>query len=162
MIQRRQSIYLLLSVVLLASLIFWPIDFFFKEPAPDGTSVPQAVELHWNSILDVTDPSASQPLQSLFYLAALVLLPLMLNALAIFMFKNRPLQGRMAGIALGIEVGLSAVLVYLSIDIQSLLDAPFHFCVRWIVPLVAAVLDFLAYKAISDDEALVRSLDRLR
>ncbi|MBQ2322725.1 MAG: DUF4293 family protein [Bacteroidales bacterium] len=42
------------------------------------------------------------------------------------------------------------------------MEMEWHFSARWLLPTLAAVMDILAYRRISDDEALVRSLDRLR
>lgn len=154
MIQRVQSIFIILAALAMASLIIWPIDSF-------GSARGMA-ELHWNGIFDTTPGTQVPVIRSMFSLAFIIAAPLLLNIAGLFMFKRRPAQMRVVGIAAGFEICITAVLVYLSIETASGMEAGWHFCVRWLLPIIAAALDILAYRRISDDEALVRSLDRLR
>lgn len=154
MIQRVQSIFIIIAALVMASLIVWPIDTF--------GSARGMVELRWDGVFDVTPGTEVPVIRRMLSLAFVVVVPIILNAVSLFLFKRRPLQMRLAGVAAGFEVCLTAVLVYLSIETARGMEADAHFCVRWLLPLAAAVLDILAYRRISDDEALVRSLDRLR
>ncbi len=154
MIQRVQSIFIILAALAMTGLIIWPIDTF-------GSTRGMA-ELRWNGVFDVTPGTTSPEIRDMFALAFIIAAPIVLNAVGLFTFKRRPLQMRMVGIAAGIEVCVAAVLVYLSTETAGGMKAEWHFCVRWLIPLVAMALDIMAYRRISDDEALVRSLDRLR
>lgn len=154
MIQRIQSIFILIAAILLVTIIIWPIDFFSNAQG--------LIELHWNGVYDVT-PEVAEPLvRSLVPLAAVIAIALALNVVALFLFKRRTIQMRLVGVAAGIEVCVVAVLVYLGVNIADGMNVEWHVCARWALPLIAAIMDFLAYGRISDDEALVRSLDRLR
>ena len=154
MIQRKQSIFILLALCLLASLMIWPIDVYASQLG--------LTEIRWAGLWDVSDASAPAFVSALVPLAALIVASLALNLVALFLFKRRPLQMRLVGIASGIEFGIMLLLIYLSNSLANSLGADLHFCVRWLLPLLASVFDVLAYRRISDDEALVRSLDRLR
>lgn len=154
MIQRVQSIFIVLAAIAMASLIIWPIDSF--------GSVRGMAELRWDGVFDTTPGTVEPVIKRMVSLAFVVLAPIILNAVGLFMFKKRPAQMRIVGIAAGFEICLTAVLVYLSLETASGMEAERHFCVRWLLPIAAAALDILAYRRISDDEALVRSLDRLR
>lgn len=154
MIQRIQTIYIFVAILLLLSICFWTIDTFANSQG--------IFELRWDGVYDVTKADSTLSLVEMPSLMVLIIVPIVLNVCSIFLFKNRKLQMRMVGIACGIEIGLIAILVYVSYNICGLLDANFHLSIRWLAPLAAAVMDFLAYRRISDDEALIKSLDRLR
>lgn len=154
MIQRIQSIFILVATILLVVLIVWPIDFFSNAQG--------LIELRWNGVYDVT-PEVSEPLvRSLVPLAIIIVIALALNVVSLFLFNHRKLQMRFVGVAAGIEICLVAVLVYLGVNIAGGMNLEWHVCARWALPLIAAIMDILAYSRISDDEELVRSLDRLR
>lgn len=154
MIQRIQSIFILVAILLMCSLIAWPIDSF--------ASAKGIMELRWNGFWNVTPGCQDPMVRSLTPLAIVLLVAVILNVVGLFMFKHRPLQMRMVGIAAGIEVCVTALFIYLCVTAADAMGSEFHFCLGWLTPLLAAVLDYLAYRRISDDEALVKSLDRLR
>ncbi|MBQ3635783.1 MAG: DUF4293 domain-containing protein [Bacteroidales bacterium] len=145
---------MLVASVLLGSLILFPIDQF--------ASASGIYELTWLSVNDVTDLENKIEIERFVPLTTLIVLSLALNLTAIFLYKHRHLQMRLVGIACGIEVGLCAVLIFLSYINSNTLGANFHFAFSFLTPIAAAVLDILAYRRISDDEELIRSLDRLR
>ena len=154
MIQRIQSIFILVAMALVASLIFWPIDMY--------SSAKGLIELRWDGVWDVT-PGCAEPLvRGLIPVAVIVVAALALNLAGLFLFKRRKLQMRLVGVAAGVEICLAVVAVYLGVNIAAGMEMEWHFSARWLLPSLAAVMDILAYRRISDDEALVRSLDRLR
>lgn len=154
MIQRVQSIFILVAIVLVASLIVWPIDLY--------SSAQGLIELRWDGVWDVT-PGCAEPLvRRMIPVAVIIVAALALNVVGLFLFKRRPLQMRLVGIAAGIELCIAGVVVFLGINIADGMAQEWHVSARWALPILAAVMDYLAYRKISDDEALVRSLDRLR
>lgn len=154
MIQRIQSVFILAAALLLGSLIVWPIDSFGGAQG--------LVELRWNGVWDVT-PGAHTPLvRPLHPLSIVVVVAVILHVVSLFSFTHRQLQMRLVGISAGISLCLTALLGYLGYQISGSLDMDFHVNFRWALPIVAAILDILAYRRISDDDAMVKSLDRLR
>ncbi|MBR5925242.1 MAG: DUF4293 family protein [Bacteroidales bacterium] len=85
-------------------------------------------------------------------------LALACQLLAIVALKSRVLQMRLSGLAALLLLGLQAWMIvsYLTADPRPSLTMTSVF------PVVAAILDFLAAKAILKDELLVRSASRLR
>ena len=85
-------------------------------------------------------------------------LALACQLLAIVLLKSRVLQMRLSGLAALLLLGLQAWMIvsYLTADPRPTLT------MTSIFPVVAAILDFLAAKAILKDEYLVRSASRLR
>ena len=154
MIQRKQTLYLLCSFLIIGSLLFLNLGNFAGEEG--------IFELRFNGLLDVTRPDSPSLAVSIPALAITIILPLVLCLLSIFMYKKRPLQMRVTGINIGLQVGLSAFLVFSNYILASKLGFEWHFYYTSFLPLMSAVFSYLAYRGISDDEALINSLNRLR
>jgi ABC-type Na+ efflux pump permease subunit len=147
MIQRIQSVYLFISIVLTGLLFLLP----FAEIAQDG-----AIYLfNFKGILlgDVLKVNG-------VVIPVLLVVIMALHGLAIFSYKNRPRQTRLvvfAIVALVALIGLFIYFTYLSFS-----GALVSFKFGAVLPLVAIVVDYLAIRAIGKDEALIRSIDRIR
>ncbi|MEM8528544.1 MAG: DUF4293 domain-containing protein [Bacteroidota bacterium] len=149
MIQRIQSIFLFLASAACFGLFGLP---FASTEQPIAAS-----ELFADSEYEITDHIA---LIILFAGAGLMAL------IAIFMFKNRPLQlnlSRVSFIAAIIGFVLGLILFFndgIMENAEKMPNPSDGFGV--ILPIVAGVFTLLAIRAISKDEKLVRSSDRLR
>lgn len=153
MIQRIQTLYLFLVVALMTVVSFLPLGTFvdasgtlFKLDAMGLNSVGEKAEL-------------LQPLWALFALSALSAL---LAFSAIFMYKKRITQIRITLFNCLIQVGFYAVFGYFFWKINKEIGGDFKGHIALILPFIAIVFNYLAIRAIGADEALVRSLDRLR
>lgn len=80
------------------------------------------------------------------------------NLLPIFMFKHRNLQMRILIFGAVVLLGLQGWMVY------DYINAPdtVKFNYTMVVPVICAILDFLAIRGVIQDELLVRSSSRLR
>lgn len=141
MIQRIQSLYLLLACVALAAL------FLFDAAWPGGdTDLPS-----WGPI----------PLVALAALAIAIALR------GLFLYTDRNRQLKVVRYAQLVIVVLIAVLLYALWSVRELSgmvagpDAPWKL-IAVLLPFVAYALFFLARKGIERDIELVRSMDRLR
>ncbi|MBC7776428.1 MAG: DUF4293 domain-containing protein [Phycisphaerae bacterium] len=151
MIQRIQTIYLLLAAAVLGSPIFLPLATASGDPnalAATGD----------NFFADGTYWVKEFPGGMSLLLAVVV------SIYAIFLYKNRPRQMRLAGgmsiLTLLFAVLFAALGYYYA---QKLPDgAEAHLALGSAFPLAAIPLLMMAYRAIKKDEALVRSSDRLR
>lgn len=119
-------------------------------------------EMWYYALMDVTNADSPIVVYYIWPLAVLVVLAALLNFVTLFAFKYRPFQMKACGINVGIQLGLSLILFYLGYSIAGDVECEWHLHIAPIMPLLGAVLDFFAYRAISDDEALIRSLNRLR
>lgn len=149
MIQRIQSIFLLLASGALGGQFAVP---YLQTPAEDPARMLPALAD------GVLNPLDNPGLLGLTGLAALI------SFIAIFLFKNRSLQARLAMVAAGIGVML---LVLAGFTTKTTLDqTPIggntQLAAGLALPVLALVLNWLAARAIRKDEALVRSMDRLR
>ena len=145
MIQRKQSIWLLLAALLNAA-VFLGANF--------------SIETRIQNVLQTNKYTVLQHLPStLFILAAIVL-----SLIAIFLFRKRPLQMKISLIA------LLATMAYCFINWMRIKEifannkmiSNYSFGLASITPYFAIVFILLACLGIRKDEKLVKSLDRLR
>lgn len=141
MIQRVQSIYLLLIVVAGYEMISLPL---FKATLVSGVE---------NTFLS----TESLPLFALSIIAGLLAL------VTIFLFKNRKLQIKLSALGLLLSAGLIALVVYNFGNYGKTPDVA-KTAYSWgaLMPIAMFILFILAWGNIRKDEKLIKSLDRLR
>lgn len=144
MLQRIQTLYLLIITGLMTALCFVPMA-TYSSNGEDGVLV--AFDFWWIGVL--------------FALTAL------LAFVIIWLYKNRLTQVRLLFVEIVLLVGAQIFSLWYSIGItrevaaagganMSSISTPTFF------PLVCIILAWLAIRAIWKDERLVRSLDRIR
>lgn len=158
MIQRVQSIYLVLATLAGAMTFFLPYAHFYADEAEVAEYAMFGVFNVQSQVLEMTSPF----LFPAWILGAFaVLIPLV----SIFLYKKRPVQMRI--VRLGYLINLSYV-VYLFFAIDSINNSIFEGALDilhhtgFYMPVIAIVFSFLAIRGIKADEALVKSLDRIR
>ena len=152
MIQRIQTLYLLLASAFMSLTLFMPIATFVVDD--------QTYELT-AFLLTCGDMS-----QSTIWLGIILAIATALPLITIFLFKKRTLQIRLCAVEVVLLIG-SLVLVALYYWLTSRLFEGLvieHRQFGWAapMPIVAIVLSYLASRAIFKDEVLVRSLNRIR
>lgn len=151
MIQRIQSLYLLLTTALLIAVLFIPFGVFQTSYG--------VCEYTAFSIAGISGKSAL-PLWSL---PLLTLLSSALAFIAIFIYKKRALQIRLCLInSLLIALLALGAPVLLYVVKSDILLADFKIGFGFALPILALILNFLAVKAIKKDDNLVKSWDRIR
>lgn len=151
MIQRIQSLYLLLSALVGIICLSQPLGTFFTAQHERHAEL-------FN--LWVRFPETGQHVFSPWALFALLLIVTTLTFLDIFLFTRRALQMRVATLCMVLLVGYYAYLVAFAYMFKG--DGSFTPSVWAALPFVSIVLDYLAFRGILRDEMLVKSLDRLR
>jgi hypothetical protein len=153
MIQRIQTVYLLLALFLTGDLFFINLANLASETA--------TYNLLYSGIEEVSSiPSTTvMPANALTILLGMTVL---LITIIIFMFKKRLLQIRIAGLTLGLLVGLSGLIFYFGKAGAKELAAEVSYTPAIVLPLIAIIFIIMAIRAIGKDEALVKSLDRIR
>ena len=141
MIQRRQTIWLLLAAITAFSYTQVPL---FAGTLPDATAK--------NFIAT----------ENLLLFALAVLIGLMAAA-AIFLYKNRPMQIKLAMFGLLGSIALIALEVWL-LDKFKLDNAVTTGSYAWgsLLPILMIVFFIMAWSGIRKDQKLIKSLDRLR
>jgi len=161
MIQRVQSIFLLIAIIIPIVLIFIPLGYVdtnmaryvydsisLKEMVPDGASVIR-----------------------LYYLAFCLFMTAALSAVALFTYKNRVKQMQIVSITMIVFLITLLLILWICPDVvfkkffaARMEDYTFIFNTvpLLIMIVVEAVCLFFANRFIKKDEELVRSADRLR
>lgn len=151
MIQRIQT--LLMSLVVLATaIVLW-------KPLLSYTDDTSTYQLYAGGLND----ALGEMVISTLSLTILCSIALGITLVAIFLFKKRMLQIRLNVFALVLQLGFYGLLFYLNTQIKSDTGLAIdQYKLPIILPLINAILSFLAIRAIGKDEALIRSLDRIR
>lgn len=149
MIQRIQSVYLLLVVIALIASLCLPL----------GTFVDSELVMYKFTPLGVTLPTTFYSTWGLF---VLLLLSAIISFATIFLFKNRVLQMRMCIFNIIIVIGYYVAFSVFLISIKGDLEASFRIYWALCLPLITVILTYLAFRAIGHDEVLVKAADRLR
>lgn len=147
MIQRIQTLYILLAGVLAAIL--------FQLKLADLTVNSELMEFYAKGILKGEELVFSG-LPLLLFIGIISLLHLVV----IFLYKKRILQIRLLVFTIILLLGLFGMFFYFTY--AGFEGAKVAFKIPVAFPLVAIILDWLAIRAIGKDEALIRSLNRIR
>ena len=144
MIQRIQSVYLLLATLISGGLIFvfnlWVDELGNKFFVIDSFNT--------GNVLLVT-------MSVLFFVSAI------LSGITIFIFKNRQLQFVLGRLTILINFFLLGILVYFSQNLSGEIQVS-EKGIGLLIPIFTVFLVVMANKAIKKDEELVKSVDRLR
>jgi hypothetical protein len=152
MLQRVQTLYLLAVVGVLVAFIFSPIAIFFNASAGLYTFDVFGVSNEQGEVM-----RSSYPLLILFVAIAL------LAFISIFLYKKRVMQMRILIYNI-ILLFLSSGLIYFYFyQFSNGFDVTdYTLKVGVVLPLIAIILTFMAYRNIRKDELLIRSMDRIR
>lgn len=150
MIQRIQTVYLLLAVAVLVACLCLPIG----SVEPQGMGVPAA----WYN-LGLTQGQGFDmrpvPFVGLVVTAALSLL-------TIFQYRQRARQMRLCTVSIVLCVLWYAYYIFSALVSLHTGGATFHVRFAACLPLVAIILLALAHRGIKADDRLVKSMDRIR
>jgi len=152
MIQRIQSLYLLGSFVLIGMMFFFPLA--------NLSTAEQSYEFLYRGIPAITEGAPA--IFMAYPVVILLSIILLLSLITIFLFKKRMLQIRLCIFNMICMLGAMG-LIYYSISSQAkTLSAITDYSLINAFPLVALVLTYLALRNIGKDEAMIRSMDRIR
>lgn len=155
MIQRIQSLYLLLVVAVLVATMCLPVGLFVGA---DGSASPF---LNYG-LMNAADAD-SAPDFSCWGMMALLLLSAVIALGTIFLYKNRKLQIRLTIFNMVVMLGWYGVFyMFLTAYGNLMPDAVFHSGLSLALPLIGIILNVMAIRAIRKDENLVKAADRLR
>ena len=143
MIQRIQSVYLLLAAIVAGGLIF-----VFNIWSVSKKTLFAQDFLHVDDVLQKAIPI-------LFIVSSLM------SLVTIFQFKNRKLQFVLGRLVILINLLLLGLLIYLMLTLSGEASVS-EKGIGMFLPIVVVLLTVLANKAIKKDEDLVKSVDRLR
>jgi hypothetical protein len=151
MIQRIQTIYLLLASTVLGLLLFLPLATMVDAEANNFSYLFYGIIDYEGEIVMLDYP-----------LAILMVSMPVLNLIAVFLFKKRIIQMRICVFNILLMLGSLVLIWYYSFQAENTLFVDTFFSYTVVFPLVSAILTFLAFRGIRKDEILVRSADRIR
>ncbi len=136
MLQRIQTVYLFIAVIIAAGLIF---------------------------VFPLWENNAGEPVYAIDELIAfgMFIASAAISLVSIFMFKNRKLQFVLGRLNIILNLFLLGVFVYWSLTLPGEMDIS-EKGIGMFLPIISIVFIVLANKAIKKDEDLVKSVDRLR
>ncbi len=152
MIQRIQTLFLLLAAVLLAFVFY----------APFAVIIDQANQMYVFTFKGFIFQSSGLLLVKTLPVGVLAIIAMVDLVMIIFLYKKRVQQMRLCFAAIGMLLLMQAFVVYYLNAIDKQFAGAVMYKLTIIIPLISAILTFLAYRGIKKDEMLVRSLDRIR
>lgn len=154
MIQRIQTLYLLIITALVAVTLFVRLAWFAGDSG------------EYDLYAFALKTAGGESVQPTFYMGVLLVLAAALPLVTIFLFRRRMLQIRLCVVEMVLLLGavvMEGVYYFLSWRVFS--DQAFHtqgFKPAIALPLVCLLFAYLAARAIFRDELLVRAADRIR
>lgn len=149
MIQRIQTIYLLVVTILSVTSLFLPIGLFI-----DSNSISEFYNLFISKAEGVKDYAP-------WALFVIMLFSSLISLVTIFLFKKRMLQIRLSIFNIILNIGYYASFIAFLFILKGDKES---FTMNWpiCIPFVNIVLSWLSVRAIGKDEMLVKAYDRLR
>lgn len=95
-------------------------------------------------------------------LTILISLIIFITLITLFLFKKRILQIRLIIINIILMLGLIGLIYFYVYQIKQFGIYKSHFQFPCLYPIISLILSYLAIRSIGRDEALVRSIDRIR
>lgn len=154
MIQRIQSIWLLLSAILAGFLIRGGIVHFIDRSG-------QKFYTGFSGIYKQID-NGTEVLRSSIPMASLIILIPVLSIIIIFLYKSRKAQKVLSLILICLSLCLIILVIFYSHILSGSYGAELVPGVKMTFPMLILIFEVLAYSGISRDERLVKSFDRLR
>jgi len=156
MIQRVQSVYLLLVTVLMSFLLLRP---YAEVNLADGHTLIFRV-------LKITNFASAQSWETYrttFVLCVLVIISGLISFLNIFLFGKRVIQMRICFVNTMLLIFIALIMFVYYTSIKHVLPhIQSAFRLGSIFPVMSLILNFMAYRAIHQDELLVDSYNRIR
>lgn len=152
MIQRIQTLFLLIAIGLLTSMFFIPFAELkdFQE------------NLMRFDIIGIRHIDESGYLFFTYHLLIIVAASILVAFFTIIKYKNRVLQIRLCIFNIMLLLGFYSMLFFLVNKVKAHFTATIYFAVPVLFPVLAVILIFLAIRGIRKDIILLRSYDRIR
>ncbi len=158
MIQRIQTVFLVLAIIAVILLAFFPLATFYSQT---GIFVLHAYEL------ESITPGAKIPFVPWIFapLAVIALVVLILNVIALLSYKNRIKQIKLLQVSILLNILFIVGLMFYyvpTIEENTSTAVDYTESIGIYLPLISLVFTLIAQHFIKKDEKLVRSVDRLR
>lgn len=155
MIQRIQSLFLLVVCILNFMMLFLPQAIFVDESG-------NIYQLIYKGIVKDSQTGIILAKQYVFY-TIIIFLSIVMSAICIFLFKNRTTQIKACWILISLLVLLSGyeIYIYKTAHLSTILFKS-NLTMSSLIPVISLILTYLAILSIKKDKRLVKSIDRIR
>ena len=155
MIQRIQSLYLLLTTLLSLLFLNGSILNFINNSG-------SAIRITFTGIVKSSEGQGIEVINNLLLLSVIIVIIPVLSLITIFFFKNRNVQVWLSGILITLVAGMILISIYCSYLIITQYNGEIVPGIKMTLPLLLLILSILAFRGIRKDDRLVKSYDRLR
>ena len=153
MLQRVQSIYILMAAVMLAGFLFLPIAELVNIKF-------QIFSLKLTETVLINDQSFLYLTSKILKITVWVIFSLIISTL--FLFKARNTQFKLSVLSIILLIILNVAELYFLNYFKLESGFRVYYKLPFVFPLIGAIFLYLATRGIKKDEKLVRSYDRLR
>lgn len=150
MIQRIQSLYLLLIFIGCICIFFFPLANYLEYQF----TILGAKQL-------VSETTLILKLNTIPLIVIISVIGI-LSLITIFLYKNRPLQIKLSRIILLLNIIFIVIVFFYTDIIEKKIHNTSQYSISSFIPLITLILSFLTVRAIRKDEELIKSADRLR
>ncbi len=150
MLQRIQTLFLLIAEVLITLMFFMPLAQFIIDNKV------------YNFDYRAIQMPGAEPLFKTYSLAVLLTVILLLIFITIFLYKNRRLQMRLCIYNILLNIGFYGLFYFYYHQVVSINKLTYSFEIASVFPLITIILLWLAFRGIRKDDLLVKSVDRIR
>ena len=159
MIQRVQSLFLAGVVVCLAAALFFPI-----WEKMDSESETGAVLKAMHTEIHIPEEPVKKEQFPTIFLGILAIVGMVIGIVEIFQYRNRLSQMKLGALNSLILAGFLGLSVYFTFRMEKMISIAGEgtYDMGMYLPAAALIFNLLANRFIRKDEALVRSVDRLR
>ncbi len=172
MIQRIQTLYLFVVVVLFATMVATPLldfkinnvklDVENKEQAKPDVKVTKDVKVYQMTYKGIVDKESGDMLISTSLVTLYEIVVAVIALITIFLYKNRGSQIKLTIFNMVLQVGFYVVIAIYMYTAYKYAETDFDFHLPIVFPLISLILSYLAFRAIVKDDLLVKSLGRVR
>ena len=156
MIQRKQTVFLLLVIIASAVSFFFPLADFIGEKESIVLFVQKAHSL-------VPDSAFNKNVYFSLPLLSATGFVVLFSLITIFLYKRRKTQMQIIKVCILVEIAfIGLFFLYYVNFLQKLTGGTAEYKTGAFMPLISLVFLVLAYRGVLQDEKLVRSADRLR
>lgn len=160
MLQRIQTVFLLLLVLTMLLMLIFPLWSYQSE---DGTTTYVLTSFYFMA----KEGASAEPVQTYFpymFIATLAIASATVGALEISKYKNRLLQMKLGALNSLFMIGAMGLGLYFASRImdEKQLKYGWHYGIGVFFPMAAMIFNVIANRFIRRDERLVRSVDRIR
>ncbi len=153
MIQRIQTVFLLIAAVLMEMIFFYPLANLLSSES-------QLYVYGYNGLRIANE----QHELCIKIIPVIVLLSVIvfISFASIFLYKKRIIQMRISFFNMLLMLGYMGLNYYYINNFSKQLEAVVSYKIFAVFPLIAIIFTYLAIRSIGKDEALIRSIDRIR